>query len=81
MVLLLPWFAEEEEAEQDVLTPPLSLVGSTPVGELALPKERKVRWLKTQGQISANPRRTGIKYKHVRSALQHCHGSATPTQI
>lgn len=55
--------------------------GSTPVGELALPKERKVRWLKTQGQISANPRRTGIKYKHVRSALQHCHRSAMPTQI
>lgn len=66
--------------EHDVFTPSQSLVAA-PTSELALPKEGKVRWLKTQSQISADPRRTGIKYQHVHSALQHCHSSATPSQI
>lgn len=70
----------KREKEQNVPTPSLSLVAA-PTGELALPKEGKVRRLKAQSQISANPRRTGIKYKHVHSALQHCHGSATLSQI
>lgn len=63
-----------------MLTPSLSLVAS-PTCEQALPKEGKVRWLKAESQISANPRRNGIKYKHVHSALQHCHGRARPPQI
>lgn len=59
--------------------PSLQLV-PVPTRELALPKHGKVRWLKAQSQISANPRRIVMKYKYVHSALQYHHGSATPSQ-
>lgn len=52
----------KEKQEHSVLTPSLSLVAAS-TAELALPKEGKVRWLKAQSQISANPTKTGMKHK------------------
>lgn len=79
-VLLLPWFAEEEEAAAQCAHT-ITVPGGSTHRELALPKEGMVRGHKAQSQISANPRRTGIKFNPVHSTLQHCHRSATPSQI
>lgn len=45
-----------------------------------LPEHGKVRGLKAQSHVSANPSRIGTKYKYVHSALQYYYGSATPAQ-